>query len=129
MSCGEIQPELVGFHFGELSAATRSAVEAHLVSCGSCLADFLALKRAIETATGEARPSEAARRRLRDAVAAEVAPEPAPRRWSWWERPTAFLFAGATVAVALLLSQIVSTGPGSMPRSLDEAPALIDRAP
>lgn len=127
MSCSETQPELVAYHFGETSPETRSEIEDHLLGCRSCLSQFLDLKRAIETADLDAGPSEQARLALRRAVAREVVP-PAPRAWSWWERPAALVFAGATVAVALLIVQVVSTGRGSMPHSLDEAPALVHPA-
>ena len=121
MSCTEIRPELVAFHFGEIEPETRAAIEEHLLGCADCLREFLELKRAIETAALEAGPSESARERLRQAVAAEVNPAPLLRPWSWWERPAAVVFAGAAVLAAILFVQMVSTGPGAEPRSLDEA--------
>lgn len=126
MSCHEIRSELVAFHFGEISPELRASLEEHLSGCLDCVREFLELKRAIETASVEAGPSREARDRLRRAVAAEVTGAVAPRRWSWWERPAAFLFAGATVAAALLVLQLVSTGPGAVPRSLDELPQVVD---
>lgn len=121
MNCTTIQPELVAYHFGELSPETRSDVERHLLACRHCLADFIDLKRSIET-DGDERPSEEARLALRRAVAAELAPP--PRAWSWWERPTALLLAGATVVVALMVLKAVSTGEGAPPHSLRDAPSI-----
>ncbi len=123
MSCDEIRPELLGFHFGETEPEPRQTVEQHLLGCRSCLEEFLDLKRAVEAPDLEHRPSAAARDRLRRAVAAEVAP-PAPA-WSWWERPAAFLFAGATVLAAIFALHAVATGPVASPHSLPEPPRLI----
>jgi anti-sigma factor RsiW len=120
MSCTEIRPELVGYHFGESEPETRSAIEAHLLGCRECLREYLDLKRAVETAPDGERPSPEARDRLRRAVAAIVAPELEPRAWSWWERPAAFVFAGAMVLAALMFMQSVSTGAPEMPNSLEE---------
>ena len=121
LSCREIEPELVGYHFGEVERESRSDIEAHLLECRACLRDFLALKREIETAETDVAPSRAARLALREAVAKEVrSPE---RRWSWWERPFAVVFAGAAVAVAFLAVQNIASGPGKMPHALANPPA------
>ena len=45
MNCDETKHELPGFHFGELSVATRGEVEAHVVTCLSCVSELVALKR------------------------------------------------------------------------------------
>jgi len=120
MSCTEIQLELVAYHFGEVEPDLRREIEQHLLGCQDCLADFLALKREIETAESDDAPSRAAHDRLRQAVALHLHP---PRReWSWWERPLAFLFAGAAVAAALFVLQAVSTAAGSAPHGLSEQP-------
>jgi hypothetical protein len=96
MLCELIQPELVSFYFGDVEETARARVETHLRGCRSCLDAYLSLKRSIEAA--DLKPSDAARVRLRDAVARELsAAEPAT--WLWWERPLAVGFA--TVAVAL----------------------------
>ncbi len=123
MSCTTIQPELVAYHFGELSPETRSDVEEHLLSCRRCLSEFIDLKRAIETGDGD-RPSDDTRLALRRAVAAELAPPPRP--WSWWERPTALLLAGATVVVALMVLQAVFDR-RRRPAALAERRAGLDR--
>ncbi|MBW2457880.1 MAG: zf-HC2 domain-containing protein [Deltaproteobacteria bacterium] len=118
MTCPDIAPNLVPYHFGEISTEARDEVEAHLLSCPDCLADFLALKRQVETAELDERPSEAARLRLRHAIARELHIDPAPRPWSWWERPLAFGFAGAALAAAAMMVGVITAGEGTAPRSL-----------
>lgn len=126
MKCTEIRPELVVYHFGETTPETRADLEEHLLDCRGCLADFLRLKREIETADLAARPSPAARARLREAVARQVSPEEARGPWSWWERPAALVFAGATVLAAIFLVQMVASSPGTVPRSLAQDPPTIE---
>jgi anti-sigma factor RsiW len=132
MSCARIQPELVAYHFGTVSDETRLELEQHLPTCPGCLADYLALKREIETAPSEPRPSPAARARLRLAVARELG-QPAPRNWSWWERPLAFGFATAAVLVAMVALRALATAPGTMPYAMgsgmDHAGELLPMGP
>ncbi len=129
MTCSHIAPELVPYHFGEIPLEARDEVEAHLLSCPDCLADFLAFKRQVETAELEERPSEAARRRLRSAVARELSIDPAPRPWAWWERPLAFGFAGAALAAAAMMVGVITAGEGTAPRSLSlEGGAVVEAA-
>ena len=99
MTCDETKHELPGFHFSELSAGVRCEVEAHLVTCLSCVSDLVALKRAVELAQEGPRPSDLARRALRDAVTAQLIP------WRWWERPVAFFVAASSVVLAVLVVQ------------------------
>ena len=106
MDCDVIQPDLVPYHFGVIDDATRTRVEQHLTTCPRCLKDYLALKREIET--GELRPSPMAKERLRDAVAKEVARKPS-FVWSWWERPLAVAFAGATVFAAMFAVHVIES--------------------
>lgn len=121
MSCEAVEPELVAYHFGTLDPATREGVEAHLLACRACLGRFVALKRAVELGAHEAPvPSAASRQRLRAAVLQELGAPP-PRRWRAWERPLAFGFAGAAVALAVLCVQALSVTPGQPPRSLPPA--------
>jgi anti-sigma factor RsiW len=120
MSCTEVQIELVAYHFGEVEPELRSEIEQHLLGCKHCLAELLALKREIETAESDAAPSRAAHDRLRQAV--ELHLHPPRREWSWWERPLALLSAGAAVAAALFVLQVVSTSPGTAPHSLSRQP-------
>jgi hypothetical protein len=106
---------LVSFHFGELPPPTRFQIESHLLGCRVCLQDYLLLKRNVETAELEEAPSLKARAKLRLAVADMVQ----KRAWQWWERPTAFLVAGAATILALSVLHDVSTGPGRRPHSLE----------
>jgi anti-sigma factor RsiW len=120
MTCEEIDPELVGYHFAELEPEARAAVEAHLVGCPSCTRSFVDLKRAIELQEGAARPSDAARARLRRAVVAELAgPRGAPRRW--WERPLAVAVAASLVLAASASTRLLTARPGRPPLALAAA--------
>lgn len=101
MDCQLIRGDLVAYHFGSVDERSRDAVEAHLVECPACLKAYLALKREIETAQAAPRPSQAARDRLRRAVAKEVALG-ARAGAPWWRRPLAFGFAAATAAAMML---------------------------
>ncbi len=120
MSCDTVKPELVGYHFGTIAPEAREAVEEHLPSCASCLREFITLKRAMETGEEEPRPSQAARERLRAAVARELrARAPAPARsWRWWERPLALGGALAVLTGAIFVTHCASIREGAAPRSL-----------
>lgn len=126
MSCAQVQAELVAFHFGLAEGEPRAALEAHLASCPECLGAFLAVKRDVETAEAAPLPSPARRARVREAVARELGLAAAPRRWSWWERPLAFAWAGLTVLLAVLAVQAIAASPGVPPLGLS-APA--ERSP
>ncbi len=121
MSCERIQPELVSYHFGVIEDGTRHDVEEHLMGCPDCLRSFLALKRDIEVAESGPRPSSAVLERLRVSAARELAVSE-PRKWSWWERPLAFGFAGVVVVVALSAVSVLARAPGSAPHGLVAAP-------
>jgi hypothetical protein len=81
MKCVEVAPELVAYQFNALDDVTRSEVETHLVECAACVRKFISLKRAVESSEDAPGLFDAARSRLRQAVA--------EARWSWWERPLA----------------------------------------
>lgn len=119
MSCWQIQPELVGYHFGAVDGATRQQVEQHLLECSDCLRSFLALKRDLETAESGPRPSPALSARLRQDVAAELGLVSRP--WRWWERPLAFGLAGAAVVVAVLAVGALVNAPGALPHGMQAA--------
>lgn len=121
MTCERVLPELVTYHFGVIEDEPRREVEQHLVSCPDCLRSFLALKRDIETAESGPRPSPAVLERLRVSAAHELG-LPRLRRWSWWERPLAFSFAGVAVLVAMGAVAALSRWPGSPPHGLDAPP-------
>ncbi len=118
MSCDRVEPELVAYHFGTIDPEARQAVEEHLPSCASCLREFIALKRNMETGEAEPPPSRQARERLRLAVARELsASAPAPS-WRWWERPLALGGALAVLTGALFMTYTASVSEAVAPRSL-----------
>jgi anti-sigma factor RsiW len=123
MTCERVLPELVTYHFGVIEDGPRREVEQHLVGCPDCLRNFLAIKRDIETAESGPRPSPAVLDRLRVSAAHELG-LPGPRRWSWWERPLAFGFAGVAVLVAIGAVAALARSPGSAPRGLDTLPVM-----
>ena len=123
MTCERVLPELVTYHFGVIENEPRREVEQHLVSCPDCLRSFLAIKRDIETAESGPRPSPAVLDRLRVSAAHELG-LPGPRRWSWWERPLAFGFAGVAVLVAMGAVATLARSPGSAPHGAVALPVM-----
>lgn len=123
MSCERVRPELPGYHFNTLDDEARALVEDHLLACPRCVAEFVAVKRAIETAAHAPRPSDLARARLRRAMAAAMS---RPQRRAWWERPVALGVAAASVLLALGAVQALGRAPGAAPfatRASSSAPA------
>lgn len=114
MTCTQVEPQLVAYHFGLVEVEARAELEAHLVACGACLRVFLDLKRAIETGEDEPAPSPAARARLRRAVESEVAP-PRKRRW---ELPLALAAAATLLLVARATTHGLTSGPGMPPYAM-----------
>ena len=117
MSCDTVRPELVAYHFGTIDAEARKAVEEHLPGCGSCLREFIALKRNMETGEDEPPPSQQARERLRLAVARELRASAPARSWRWWERPLALGGALAVLTGALFVTYTASISEAVAPRS------------
>lgn len=115
MTCHEIEPELIGYHFAEVDEETRDRLERHLLECGACLRAYLELKRAIETSEAAPAPSDAARARLRRAVARELGHE---AKWSWWERPLALALAASIVLVAGSATRKLTSTPVAPPHAL-----------
>jgi anti-sigma factor RsiW len=118
MSCETVEPELVAYHFGTLEPEVRQAVEDHLLGCVSCLREFMALKRNMETGEAEPPPSQAARERLRLAVARELRGRAPSRTWRWWERPLALGGAVAVLASAMFMTYTASVREAVAPRAL-----------
>jgi predicted anti-sigma-YlaC factor YlaD len=116
VDCEMTSSELVPYLFGVIADDPRSGVEEHLLGCSSCLRDFIALKRAAETADAE--PSPGARGRLRHAVATELRSRAPRATWSWWERPLALGLAGAVVMIAMMAVHRLSSSPGAPPRTI-----------
>jgi hypothetical protein len=120
MTCNQVEPELIAFHFGLVADGVREHVEGHLLSCPACLGKFLDRKRTIETCDDGPPPSAALRARVRQAVAVELGIGRRAYVWSWWERPLAFAFAGVAVWLALFAVHTLASGPGMRPHRLSE---------
>jgi anti-sigma factor RsiW len=118
MSCDKVGPELVAYHFGTIEPEARRAVEDHLPGCASCLREFIALKRDMETGEEVPPPSQEARQRLRRAVARELDARAPSRTWRWWERPLALGGALAVLTSALFVTYTASLREGVAPRAL-----------
>lgn len=102
MDCPLSDVELVAYHLGASEDAARDRVEEHLVSCGSCLRAYLALKRRMEQRDTEQRPSPAARQRLRDEVLRTFRPTVFARARRIFARPIPLYQGIAVAAVAVL---------------------------
>jgi hypothetical protein len=113
MDCEVIGPDLPAYHFGVIDEVGRAAVEGHLLGCRGCLAAFLDLKRAIETAPAD-RPSEAARARLRREAGAALERLAGPRR-RWWRVGPVVLAAAGAAALALLALRAREPAPAAGP--------------
>ncbi|HEU5190569.1 MAG TPA: zf-HC2 domain-containing protein [Methylomirabilota bacterium] len=97
---------LVPYLRGELAAAERTAIAAHLEGCSACratLADFAALGERLARAPEPAPPIHwgAFRAELREALARRTGQAARPRRWSLGPLPAA-LAAGLAVIVLYL---------------------------
>jgi anti-sigma factor RsiW len=114
MNCNEAQSLLAAYHFGDLEPGKRADLEAHLPSCPRCVEAFVATKREIEVGPAPVQASPAARRRLREAVSAELFRRTAPR-WIWWDRPLAFAVATAALILAVVGVHQVMHIPGAAP--------------
>ena len=116
MKCAEISRELVAYQFNALDDETRRAVETHLVECTDCVREFVTLKRAVESSEDVPKVSNAARSKLRRAVAKELGI--GATQWSWWERPLALAVAASIVLVAGGVTRALATSQGSPPHAL-----------
>lgn len=78
MDCAGVAGVLVAYHLGSIADDERDGVEAHLVSCASCIKTYLALKRAADHASDSLsrRPRPEVRARLRAEVMRAFAPPP-----------------------------------------------------
>ncbi len=107
MDCSVIQPDLFAYHFATLDEEARARVDEHLLGCQKCLRAYLGIKRHMELGVGlPGRPSEAARLRLREAVADAFRPSLGARLGRWLRRPIPLYQGLATAAVVLLLASI-----------------------
>jgi hypothetical protein len=118
MTCEQSRDALFGYHFATLNSDERTEVERHLLECRGCVAELIALKRAIETAEHGFPASNGAKARVRRAVAEELGlAVPARPVRARWERPVAFGFAATAVVCAVLVAHAVATGPAHLPRA------------
>ncbi len=100
MNCRDIEPRLGAYLDGELDAAERAAVEAHLAGCAECpalLERHRALQAAVRAELPAHRASDALRARVREALR-EAARRPAPRRTVPWRA------LGVAAAAVLVLA-------------------------
>lgn len=99
---------LLAYQRGELAAAERAAVEAHLGGCAEChatLADFAAIAAQLERAPEPAPPIHwgAFRAELRESLARRSAPERRARRWPLGSLPAALAAGLAVIALYLAI--------------------------
>jgi anti-sigma factor RsiW len=118
MTCREVERELVAYQFGALEDDARRRVEAHLVACSACVGAFVQVKRAVELGEQGARPSDAAKRRLRRAVARELGVREA--KPTAWERALAVGIAACLVLVAGAATRALTSAPGAPPHALSD---------
>ena len=104
MDCAGVASVLVAYHYGTAEAEERDGVDAHLLSCRSCLLTYIALKHAAD-ATPTDRPSPETRARLRGAVARTFQARPSPSASSPTPRAA---FAGRLFARRVPLYQAVA---------------------
>jgi anti-sigma factor RsiW len=98
VSCDVIEPELIAFHFGTLESGERRHVEAHLLTCATCLSSYFGLKGHFDVEPAELPiPSELSRARLRAAVKAElgVGRSLEARSWLWAAAAAGLLVLGS----------------------------------
>jgi len=103
MDCSLTLGNLIGYQFATVSDEERQQVEAHLVECTSCLRSYLALKAHADRGGDAEGPSEAARLKLRAAVAARFRPTPTRRVGRLLTRPVP-LYQGLAVAAVVALA-------------------------
>ena len=115
MTCENIRPALIAYHFAVIDGDERVAVETHLPGCSACVRELVELKRAVELADDHGGPSDVARARLRAAIADELR---GPNRR--WERPLAFACALVATVMAVVATQAITEGPGAAPYELSD---------
>ncbi len=111
MDCAGVGSHLVAYHFATLGDAERDAIDAHLVSCTTCLKTYLAFKHAAERGDAQ-RPSSAMRDRLRAEVARTFEkPNVAPVRRSFLGRRIPLYQGVALAAIAAAVTLLVFRPP------------------
>jgi anti-sigma factor RsiW len=120
MDCGKAQERISAYHDGELSAADRARVEAHLRSCPECAALLDSIER-IDAAAEVPDPGqeywERFNRRVEERIAGETsrpltaaAPRPKP---GWLRHQLRYLVpAAAAAALLVVVIRTIGQGPG-----------------
>lgn len=111
MDCTGVASHLVAYHFATLSDADRDAVDAHLVSCTTCLKTYLAFKHAAERGD-DLKPSSAMREKLRAEVARTFA-KPKPARPAILSRRIPLYQGVALAAIAAAVTLFVMRPPSA----------------
>jgi len=127
MDCRLISGELFAYALGTSSDEDRDRIDAHLLTCTSCLRAYLRLKNHVERgAPLGARPSDATRRRIREDVAALVRPRGAARVQRWLRRPIPLYQGLAVAAVAAAVSIGLPRAMSAFERRPAETTARVD---
>jgi hypothetical protein len=109
MDCSVVEADLIAYQLATCDDEARAQIDAHLLGCTPCLRAYLALKHHVERgATLDARPSDAARARLRAAVAAEFQPTLATRAARALRRPIPLYQSLAAAAVIVLVAAAIA---------------------
>jgi len=128
MDCTGVASHLVAYHFATVSDEERDAIDAHLLGCTTCLASYLALKRATDKSPLE-RPAASVKARLRAEVAATFPTRAATARVTLLARRIPLyqgLFAAAVAAaIALAVPTLLRE---QRQRDVPEGAARIDSA-
>jgi anti-sigma factor RsiW len=119
MTCEQIRPALIAYHFDALDESERRAIETHLPGCSACVVELVELKRAIDL--GGARPSPSVRNRLRDAIAADLGSRSASVPARRWHRPIACAIAAAALVATMAATRALTAAPGSPPLAAEMA--------
>ena len=109
MDCSVISADLIAYHFATCDDDARARIDAHLLGCTECLRAYLAIKHHTDRGTSlDARPSDAARARLRAAVAAEFRPSLGARAARALRRPIPLYQSLAAAAAVVLVATAIA---------------------
>ncbi len=109
MDCSVISADLIAYHFATCDDDARARIDAHLLGCTECLRAYLAIKHHTDRGTSlDARPSDAARARLRAAVAAEFQPSLGARAARALRRPIPLYQSLAAAAAVVFVAAAVA---------------------
>jgi anti-sigma factor RsiW len=124
--CESCQNQLIDYHFGELEAAARRDIAAHLTSCSRCALEYCRLHADL-TGLGDSLidgPRRETELRLRDRVERTFRPP-------WWRRLLRLgaapvpAYQTALVVVGLLLVWFLVVAPGLDPGRSGKAKSML----